>query len=96
MAMCLQTFLKIYYPLLNDNLWTSRCMTLVLFQEAKLRQLFMTDDIVKYNFSNFDPFPCPLDPTLIVRGIQPDNATLFKVRHLASGMDCFHDSKAIF
>ena len=53
-------------------------------QEAKLRQLFMSDDIVKYNFSNFDPFPCPLDPTLVVRGIQPDNATLFKVTLLNS------------
>lgn len=33
-----------------------------------------------FTFTSFEPFPFPLDPNRIVRGIIPEAAHLFKVR----------------
>ncbi len=35
-------------------------------------------DSLKFNFSSFEPLHLPLDPTVVVRGLVPAEATLFK------------------
>lgn len=44
----------------------------------KLQQLLADPDAFKMNFSNFDPFPFPLDPEVYIKGIIPEKASLFK------------------
>lgn len=44
----------------------------------KLQQLLADSDIFKFNFSKFEPIPFPLDPEVIINGIVPEKASLFK------------------
>lgn len=44
----------------------------------KLQQLLADPDIFKWNFVNFDAFPLPLDPEIQIKGIIPEEASLFK------------------
>lgn len=36
------------------------------------------DSPVKFNFLKFDPIPLPLDPEVIIQGINPDKIKIFK------------------
>ncbi|XP_065221204.1 phosphatidylinositol 3-kinase catalytic subunit type 3-like isoform X2 [Planococcus citri] len=42
-----------------------------------LRSLLKDTETLKFNFSDFEPLPFPLDPTIYIKGIVPDKATLF-------------------
>ncbi|XP_048524010.1 phosphatidylinositol 3-kinase catalytic subunit type 3 isoform X1 [Dendroctonus ponderosae] len=44
----------------------------------KLKDLLADPDAFKYNFSKFDPIPLPLDPEVMITGIIPEKAMLFK------------------
>lgn len=44
----------------------------------RLQALLADTDTFKINFSNFEPLPLPLDPSIYVKGIIPEKATLFK------------------
>lgn len=44
----------------------------------KFQQLLADSDAFRINFSNFDPIPLPLDPSIIIRGIVPTKVSLFK------------------
>ncbi|KAJ8920394.1 hypothetical protein NQ315_005260, partial [Exocentrus adspersus] len=44
----------------------------------KLQQLLADSDIFKFNFSKFEAIPFPLDPEVLVTGIVPEKASLFK------------------
>lgn len=44
----------------------------------KFQQLLGDSDAFRINFSNFDQFPLPLDPSVIIRGIVPMKVSLFK------------------
>ncbi|KFM73350.1 Phosphatidylinositol 3-kinase catalytic subunit type 3, partial [Stegodyphus mimosarum] len=44
----------------------------------RLQALLHDREIYKINFTNFDPLPLPLDPTVKVKGIIPEKTTLFK------------------
>nr|XP_023013306.1 phosphatidylinositol 3-kinase catalytic subunit type 3 isoform X1 [Leptinotarsa decemlineata] len=44
----------------------------------RLQQLLADPDSLKFNFSKFDPIPFPLDPEVIISGIVPEKACLFK------------------
>uniref|UniRef100_A0A6M2DLC6 Phosphatidylinositol 3-kinase catalytic subunit type 3 n=1 Tax=Xenopsylla cheopis TaxID=163159 RepID=A0A6M2DLC6_XENCH len=44
----------------------------------KLQQLLSDSDIFKFNFVCFDPIPLPLDPDIIIKGMIPPKASLFK------------------
>lgn len=44
----------------------------------KLQQLLADSDSFKFNFSKFEPIPFPLDPEVIITGIVPEKASLFK------------------
>ncbi|XP_050293503.1 phosphatidylinositol 3-kinase catalytic subunit type 3 isoform X2 [Anthonomus grandis grandis] len=44
----------------------------------KLKELLSDPDAFKYNFAKFEPIPFPLDPEIIITGILPDKAMLFK------------------
>lgn len=44
----------------------------------KLQQLLADPDAFKINFSNFEPFPFPLDPEVHIKGIIAEKASLFK------------------
>ncbi len=44
----------------------------------KLQQLLADAEVLKFNFSQFDHIPLPLDPEVDISGIIPDKATLFK------------------
>ena len=50
-------------------------------QIEKLQQLLRDPEELKYNFSKFEPIPVPVDPTVIIEGIRPNTASLFKVTH---------------
>lgn len=50
----------------------------ILLQIERLQALLCDKEIYKMNFLNFDPLPLPLDPSVKVKGIIPDKATLFK------------------
>ncbi|XP_060525937.1 phosphatidylinositol 3-kinase catalytic subunit type 3 isoform X2 [Cylas formicarius] len=45
---------------------------------VKLKQLLADPDTFKYNFSKFEPISLPLDPEVIITGIVPEKASLFK------------------
>ena len=57
------------------------CLNFVL-QIEKLQAILSDQEILKFNFVNFDPLPLPLDPDVKVKGIVPDKASLFTVIHL--------------
>lgn len=44
----------------------------------KFQQLLSDSDGFRINFSQFDCIPFPLDPEIIIRGIVPQNVSLFK------------------
>lgn len=44
----------------------------------KLQQLLADPDAFKWNFANFEPLPLPLDPEIQIKGIVPEQASLFK------------------
>lgn len=44
----------------------------------KLQQLLSDPTAFKFNFSNFEPIPFPLDPDITIKGIIPEKASLFK------------------
>nr|CAH7728751.1 unnamed protein product [Callosobruchus chinensis] len=44
----------------------------------KLQQLLADADSFKFNFSKFDAMPFPLDPDVMICGIMPEKASLFK------------------
>lgn len=44
----------------------------------KFQQLLADPDEFRINFANFDPIPFPLDPEVVIKGIVPNNVTLFK------------------
>ncbi|KAJ8953167.1 hypothetical protein NQ318_017195 [Aromia moschata] len=44
----------------------------------KLQQLLADSDSFKFNFSKFEAIPFPLDPEIIINGIVPEKASLFK------------------
>jgi len=44
----------------------------------KLQEYLKYPEALKFNFSCFDSLPLPLDPDVCVKGIIPDQATLFK------------------
>ncbi|KAF6199318.1 hypothetical protein GE061_007344 [Apolygus lucorum] len=44
----------------------------------KLQALLADPEQFKINFSNFEPFPLPLEPSVMVKAILPEKATLFK------------------
>lgn len=44
----------------------------------KLQQLLADSDSFKFNFSKFEPIPFPLDPEVMINGIIPEQASLFK------------------
>lgn len=44
----------------------------------KFQQLLADSDAFRINFSNFDPIPLPLDPSVVIRGIVPMKVSLFK------------------
>jgi len=46
-------------------------------KEDKLKQLLSSNDS-KFNFTNFAPMPFMLDPTVQIKGIVPEKASLFK------------------
>lgn len=43
-----------------------------------LQTLLKDPEAFKFNFSNFEPLPFPLDPTVFIKGIVAEKATLFK------------------
>lgn len=44
----------------------------------RLQQLLADPDAFKFNFSNFEPMPFPLDPNVTIKGIVAKKASLFK------------------
>ncbi|CAH2087294.1 unnamed protein product [Euphydryas editha] len=44
----------------------------------RLQQLLSDPDAFKFNFTNFDPMPFPLDPNVNIKGIVAKKASLFK------------------
>lgn len=44
----------------------------------RLQQLLADPDAFKYNFTNFEPMPFPLDPNVTIKGIVAKKASLFK------------------
>lgn len=44
----------------------------------KLQQLLADSDSFKFNFSKFEAIPFPLDPEIMINGIIPEKASLFK------------------
>ncbi|XP_028131166.1 phosphatidylinositol 3-kinase catalytic subunit type 3 isoform X2 [Diabrotica virgifera virgifera] len=44
----------------------------------KLQQLLADSDSFKFNFSKFEAIPFPLDPDVMINGIIPEQASLFK------------------
>ncbi|XP_068622443.1 phosphatidylinositol 3-kinase catalytic subunit type 3 [Battus philenor] len=44
----------------------------------RLQQLLADPDAFKFNFTNFDPMPLPLDPGVTIKGIVAKKASLFK------------------
>ncbi|XP_075218357.1 phosphatidylinositol 3-kinase 59F [Lycorma delicatula] len=44
----------------------------------RLQALLADTETFKINFSNFDPLPFPLDPSVQIKGIIPEKAALFK------------------
>jgi hypothetical protein len=48
-------------------------------QIEKLQALLADQEVVRYNFAGFDPLLLPLDPTIKIKAIIPEQATLFKV-----------------
>ena len=48
-------------------------------QIERLQSLLQDSDPNKRNFADFEQLPLPLDPSVMVRGILPEKATLFKV-----------------
>ena len=47
-------------------------------QIEKLKHLLRGHDSSGGSFVKFEPIPCPLDPTVAIRGIDVESATLFK------------------
>lgn len=47
-------------------------------REDKLQKLLADADHLKFNFFDFEPIPFPLDPDVIINGIIPQKASLFK------------------
>lgn len=47
-------------------------------REEKLQQLLADPDGLMFNFSNFEPIPFPLDPSVVINGIVPEKASIFK------------------
>lgn len=43
-----------------------------------LQTLLKDQDAFKFNFAHFDPLPLPLDPNVLIKGVVPEKATLFK------------------
>nr|XP_022907731.1 phosphatidylinositol 3-kinase catalytic subunit type 3 isoform X2 [Onthophagus taurus] len=50
----------------------------------RLQQLLADSDSLKINWTNFDPFPFPLDPEVQIKGILPEKASLFKSAFMPS------------
>ena len=48
-------------------------------QIEKLQAALSDDEACRFNFASFEPIPLPLDPEVQIRGIVPENASLFKV-----------------
>lgn len=44
----------------------------------QLQTLLKDTETFKFNFSNFEPLPFPLDPSVYIKGIVPEKASLFK------------------
>ncbi|XP_049871886.1 phosphatidylinositol 3-kinase catalytic subunit type 3 [Pectinophora gossypiella] len=44
----------------------------------RLQQLLADPDAFKFNFTNFEPMPFPLDPSVTIKGIVAKKASLFK------------------
>ncbi|GBP18681.1 Phosphatidylinositol 3-kinase catalytic subunit type 3 [Eumeta japonica] len=44
----------------------------------RLQQLLADSDAFKFNFTNFEPIPFPLDPNVTIKGIVAKKASLFK------------------
>ena len=42
--------------------------------------LLVDAEVLKFNFSNFETIPLPLDPEVRITGIVAEKATLFKVQ----------------
>lgn len=49
-------------------------------QIKKLQSLLRENDGNSMCLLNFDPIPLPLDPDIVVKGIVPESATIFKVK----------------
>ena len=45
----------------------------------KLQALLVDPEILKFNFTNFEPIPLPLDPEVSIKAIVSESATLLKV-----------------
>ena len=52
---------------------------IVHFQVERLQALILDPEVHKFNFTDFDELPLPLDPEIKIKGIEADTATLFKV-----------------
>lgn len=50
----------------------------ILLQIERLQALLCDKEIYKINFLNFDSLPLPLDPSVKVKAVIPEKATLFK------------------
>ncbi|KAK6643525.1 Phosphatidylinositol 3-kinase catalytic subunit type 3 [Polyplax serrata] len=44
----------------------------------RLQQLLSDSETLKFNFTNFEPLLFPLDPQVLIKGIIPEKASLFK------------------
>lgn len=55
---------------------------LIYLQIERLQALLHDAEACKFDFSNFEPLPLPLDPDIKVCGIVAEKATLFKVGEL--------------
>ncbi|CAB3384337.1 Hypothetical predicted protein [Cloeon dipterum] len=44
----------------------------------RLQSMLANPDAFNYNFADFKPFPFPLDPDVVIKGIVPEKTTLFK------------------
>ena len=54
------------------------------------------DSPVKFNFLRFDPIPLPLDPEVLIRGINPDKVKIFKVTTDGDGLAIDELSRVAF
>ena len=70
------------YFLLTIKIWYTilyAASLMIDVQIEKLQAALNDDEACRFNFASFEPIPLPLDPEVVIRGIVPENASLFKV-----------------